>query len=241
MAGGLDLIDRMKAGEVFDSIVSLSGIPQLKEIASYDNTVTLGALTTHAALTEHPLIRARFPDLAKLWHEIANARVRQTGTIGGNLVSGLPHYDTMPALLALGATATVANKASGMRTVSLSELTGAKVLLVNVIVPESSTRLLADRSLHPSVAVYIGANVMSGVVKEIRVAVGGAYSRPAVVFLPVSGLDQAALGEEAATFAQTVVNALPEPLSDGVASAGYRRRMIAVLTRRLLVRLGALT
>ncbi len=32
MAGGIDLIDRMKAGEVFDTVVSLSGIPELKGI-----------------------------------------------------------------------------------------------------------------------------------------------------------------------------------------------------------------
>ena len=32
MAGGLDLIDRMKFGQAFDTVVSLSGIPDLNGI-----------------------------------------------------------------------------------------------------------------------------------------------------------------------------------------------------------------
>ena len=156
-------------------------------------------------------------------------------------MSGLPHYDAMPALLALGATATIADAALGVRTIALNELASSGALLVNVIVPASSMRLLADRSLHPSLAVYVGANIDAGTIKDMRVSVGGAYARPQVVLLPVTGLSQSALGELAATLAHTVLDALPEPLSDGFASATYRRRMIAVLTRRLLVRLGAST
>ena len=49
------------------------------------------------------------PDLATLWREIANPRVRHTGTVGGNIMSRQPHYDAMPALMALGATATIAD------------------------------------------------------------------------------------------------------------------------------------
>jgi carbon-monoxide dehydrogenase medium subunit len=43
---------------------------------------------------------------------------------------------------------------------------------------------------------------------------------------------------EAAHIAAAALALLPEPVSDGGASAAYRRRMVGVLTRRILVRAG---
>jgi carbon-monoxide dehydrogenase medium subunit len=239
MAGGLDLIDRMKSGEAFDTVISLSGIPDLKGISADGDTISVGALTTHAALSRNPIIAERLPDLAILWREIANPRVRHTGTIGGNLMSGFPHYDAMPALLALGATARIADSITGMRSVSLSELPGGHALFVKVMIPTSGARLVADRSLHPTVCVYAGATISSGSIMDLRVAIGGAYPRAQVIALPAQVTHQSSLGAQAESFARMVADALPEPLTDGFASAAYRRRMIEVLTRRSLVRLGS--
>jgi carbon-monoxide dehydrogenase medium subunit len=238
MAGGLDLIDRMKSGEAYDTVVSLSGIPDLKGIHTEGDTIRVGALTTHAALSRDPIIEESLPDLARLWREIANPRVRHTGTVGGNLMSGLPHYDAMPALMALGATATIASPANGTQQVALDELPGSRALLVNIAIPAAGARLVADRSLHPSVAVYAGATIAAGTIMTLRVAIGGAFARARAVTLPAQNIPQASLGTQAAAFARMVTDALPEPLTDGFASGGYRRRMIGVLTRRSLVRLG---
>lgn len=239
MAGGLDLIDRMKFGQPFDTVVSLSAIPDLKGIRRKDGAIIVGALTTHAALSRNPLIIETIPDVATLWREIANPRIRHTGTIGGNVMSRQPHYDAMPALMALGATVTIADPATGVRTVALNEFPG-DALLINVIIPATGARLVADRSLHPSVSVYIGATLNSGDVTNLRVAFGGAYPRPQVVDLPVNDLRQSDLASKAATLAEIATRDLPEPLTDGFASARYRRRMLEVLTRRSLIRLGHL-
>lgn len=238
MAGGLDLIDRMKCGEVFDTIVALSDIVSLGGVRNDGDAIVVGALTTHAEMSHDAIIAERLPDLAQLWRQIANPRVRGAGTIGGNLVSALPHYDTLPALLALRATATVATSESGPRSVALSEPVGRGELLIDVRVPASPMRLLADRSLHPAIAVYLGADVSAVGIGELRVAVGGAYPRAPLVTLPYGRSGQS-LGADAASLAQQVVAALPAPHADGLASANYRRRMIEVLTRRLLIRLGS--
>ncbi len=215
----------------------MSAIPDLKGIRRNDGTIVVGALTTHAALSRDPLITETIPDLATLWREIANPRVRHTGTIGGNVMSRQPHYDALPALMALGATAAIADPAGGVRTVALSELPG-DALLINVIIPGTGTRLVADRSLHPSVSVYIGATLNAGDVTNLRVAVGGAYPHPRVVDLQTHDLRQSDLGAKAATLAEIATRDLPEPLTDGFASARYRLRMIEVLARRSLIRLG---
>jgi CO/xanthine dehydrogenase FAD-binding subunit len=64
-----------------------------------------------------------------------------------------------------------------------------------------------------------------------RAAIGCAHPRAVLQPLDLAaGLSLAAVAEAAA-------RAVPEPFSDSVASGGYRRRMIAVLIRRLLERL----
>ena len=238
MAGGLDLIDRMKTGEVFDTIVTLSGVMGLASVRNDSDAIVVGALTTHEEISCSAIIAERLPDLAQLWRQIANPRVRSAGTIGGNLVSALPHYDALPALLALRAAATVATSESGPRSVALSEPVGRGELLVDVRIPAAPTRLLAERSLHPAVAVYLGADMSADGISELRVAIGGAYPRAPLVTLPY-GRPAQSLGADAASLAQRIVAALPAPHADGLASTGYRRRMIEVLTRRLLIRLGS--
>jgi carbon-monoxide dehydrogenase medium subunit len=100
-------------------------------------------------------------------------------------------------------------------------------------------RLLADRSLHPIISLYLGAEIEARVIRSARIAVGCAYAQPVVAELPLAGVPVAALGADAAAVARDAAAALAEPMSDGRASGSYRRRMVEVLTRRLLIRLGS--
>jgi carbon-monoxide dehydrogenase medium subunit len=114
------------------------------------------------------------------------------------------------------------------------------IILERVCIPAArSKRLLAERSLHPMVSVYLGAAIVAGVVHTARIAVGCAYARPVPVELPIAGTAVATLGSRAAVIARDAQETLPVPLSDGLASGAYRRRMIEVLTRRLLITLGS--
>lgn len=242
MAGGLDLIDRLKAGEPVDRIVHLAGVRELSGIQRDGDAVSIGALTTHAELANSTVLAELLPDLPALWRTIANPRVRSAGTIGGNLMSALPHYDARPALLALGAEAAAFDRAgnySAFDLRSLGEREDFILAQVRVSVAPFRQRLLADRSLHPIVSVYLGASVENGKVHFARIAVGCAHAQALVVELPVADVPVAAFGSDAAELARAAVARLPGPLSDGLASGSYRRRMIEVLARRLLIKLGS--
>lgn len=242
MAGGLDLIDRLKTGEAVDRVVCLCCIDELRGIRREGNAVSIGALTTHAELAQDPVLAEAAPDLPAIWRTLANPRVRYVGTVGGNLMSAKPHYDAWPALLALGAEASALDHFGAETRVDLAALRDrASVILggVRLTVAPFSVRLLADRSLHPQVSVYLGVSIAAGKVRAAKIAVGCAFARAEVVTLPVSDVSLAALGADAATLARQVVETLPDPAGNGVASAAYRRRMIEVLSRRLLIRLGA--
>jgi aerobic carbon-monoxide dehydrogenase medium subunit len=241
MAGGLDLIDRMKSGKTFERVISLDGIDALKGIRRESGRIVVGALATHEEIARSDLLGEAAPDLAALWRMIANPRVRHTGTLGGNLMSGQPHYDAAPALLALGAEAAVHTPA-GVRMVGIDRLADhPRALLESIsIAGTPPLRLLADRSLHPVLSIYLGACVDRGKLTTSRIAIGCACERPVAVDLPLGGEPVSALAARAGEVARAVAAALPaEMISDGLAGAAYRRRMCDVLIRRLLVRLAA--
>jgi carbon-monoxide dehydrogenase medium subunit len=242
IAGGLDLIDRMKSGTTFERVILLDGIGTMKSIRRLvDGRIVIGALTTHAEIAHNSLLEEDAPDLVTLWRTIANPRVRYIGTVGGNLMAGQPHYDAAPALLALGAEA-VLHKATGMRTTGIDGLADHPGALLDSIsiTGTPSLRLLSERSLHPVLSVYLGARVNGGELVTARIAIGCAYARPVAADLPLGGEPVSELAAKADEVVCAVTAMLPaRMIDDGFASAAYRRRICGVLIRRLLVRLGS--
>jgi carbon-monoxide dehydrogenase medium subunit len=230
LAGGIDLIDWLKQGNTIDRLIRLDGVPGLADITATDRELRIGALATHAAILESPVIRDSLPDLAALWHQVANPRVRYAGTIGGNVMARRPDYDGLPALLALGA---VADTPRGR--VPVDEI--SDLVTGFVIQQPAGLRLFADRSLKPAISIWCGLRVTDGHVSEIRVATGMAHLTPACVAMTLD-MPLTSLVEQAGSIAEMVVAQTPVPITDTVASAGYRKRMLGVLTRRLLVRAG---
>ncbi len=233
LAGGIELIDWLKHGHAVDRVIRLDGIPGMADIAGDHRALRIGAMATHAAIAGSGVIQDLLPDLAASWPVVANPRVRFTGTIGGNVMARRPDYDGAPALMALGAEAEIA---SGAR-VPLHAL-GTDALVTGFVIPQPRTlRLFTDRSLRQTVTIWLCLSVAEGRVTALRAGIGVAHPRPVCVTLPLD-VPLPALGQRAAAIADDVVHLLPEPATDGRASAAYRRRMVGVLTRRLLIRAG---
>jgi len=190
-------------------------------------------------LASDRLLNETLPDFPTLWRTIGNPRVRYAGTVGGNLMSAMPHYDALPALLALGAEAMVTDRSGRISPIELPALRNHGGVLVRIRVRTARRRLLADRSLHPIVSVYLSAGIEAGCFTSARLAIGCAYTQAAAIELPLVGIPVTAVGSDADTLARAAMASLPEPTDDGLASGSYRRRMIEVLARRLLIRLGS--
>jgi aerobic carbon-monoxide dehydrogenase medium subunit len=238
LAGGIDLIDWLKHGHAIDRMIRLDGMPGLKEITGDRDLLRIGAMASHAAIAGNALVRDLLPDLTALWHDVANPRVRFAGTIGGNVMARNADYDGLPALLALGAEAEIATNA-GVERVPLDRLaTLEKVLVTGFVIPAPTTRrLFADRSLRPSLVVFLGLTVTAGRASELRLGIGMAHSSPISIVRPLNvGTEE--LGGMAADIATALTALVPEPVSNGRASAAYRRRMVGVLCRRILIRVG---
>jgi xanthine dehydrogenase YagS FAD-binding subunit len=87
-AGGIDLLDLMKAGLLTPRrVVSVRALPGLREShATPQGGLRLGALLTLAQVAGHPLVRTRYRAVAEAAGQAASPQIRQVATLGGNLL-----------------------------------------------------------------------------------------------------------------------------------------------------------
>ena len=84
IAGGQSLLPVMKLNLAAPSdLVSLAGVPGLADIADGGDSVTVGAMCTHAQVAGSGTVQSRIPALAAMADGIGDAQVRNAGTIGG--------------------------------------------------------------------------------------------------------------------------------------------------------------
>ncbi len=104
LAGGQSIVPSLKLGLLAPSaLIDLAGIPELRGIRLQGRTLTVGAMTTHAAVAASPEVRSSIPALARLAEGIGDRQVRNRGTAGGSLANSDPAADYPAAALALGA------------------------------------------------------------------------------------------------------------------------------------------
>ncbi|MGD8810628.1 MAG: FAD binding domain-containing protein, partial [Gammaproteobacteria bacterium] len=82
----------------------LGGVKDLAGVSVDDDTVTVGAMTTHATVAGSDEVRKAIPALADLAEQIGDPHVRHRGTIGGSIANNDPAADYPAACLGLGAT-----------------------------------------------------------------------------------------------------------------------------------------
>jgi len=237
MAGGIDVVNRMKYGVRVTDVIHLGRVDDLDRIEEREGGLRLGALVTHDRLATSPQVGARLPSLAQIWPDVANIRIRCKGTIGGNIMAGDPSYDFALAAVAADAQLHFLSLDGGpVMFAAVDGIANQVGLLTAIEFPLGSTlRLLFDRSLRPIVTLALGLNFVDGHITGGRAAIGCAYPVVVAAKLPFDEpLPPVKLACGAAPLAQAVAAELPEPLGDGHGSSGYRQRMIELLLRRNL-------
>ncbi len=250
LAGGHSLLPLMKLRLASPRVlVDLGRIGELTHAREEGDEITVGAMTTHAAIEHSALLRRRAPLLAETAAEIGDVQVRNRGTIGGSLVHADPAADYPAAVLALEAQFTLASR-SGQRSVAASDF--FVDLLTTAIQPGeilTEIRFAADSArtgsayckLHQPASGF----ALVGVAARVRLDGKGKCEAAAVGVTGVSvkayrgaQVEKALLGKAAneKAIAQAAAKAAAgiEPLSDLHASARYRKAMAEVLTRRAL-------
>ena len=235
LAGGMTLIPVLKQRlNKPSTVVDLSKLG-LTGISVAGNTVTIGAMATHAAVAASADVRAKIPALADLAGWIGDIQVRHRGTIGGSLANNDPAACYPAAVLALGATIKT-NKRSitaddffqGMFTTALAA--DEIITAVEFPVPEKAAY---EKFRNPASRYAIVGAFVAKTGSGVRVAITGA--------------GQGGVFRHTAAEQTLSANFSPDALAnvshgaDGLnadihASAEYRAHLIGITTKRAVAK-----
>ena len=249
-AGGTELLLILKEGLLrVKSLVDIKRLPGLADIRADNGYLVIGATATHRAVENAPAVRARCPLVAGVARHVANIRVRNVGTVGGNLAFADPHSDLATAFLLFDARVRLAGS-RGERELPLGEFVLGSYetvrredeILASVRLspwPAGTAGAYVKYGMHerPTLGVGVALTVEGTTVTAARLAVGCVGPRPqrladAEARLAGSSLaDVERRAEEVGAQAAAAVDGV----SDLHGSAEYKRDMTRVFVRRALL------
>jgi carbon-monoxide dehydrogenase medium subunit len=246
-AGGTELLLAMKEGLIhYERLINVKKLQGLSEVTSENGTIRIGALCTHHQLETSPVLQQRLPSLVKLEQNVANVRVRQAGSIGGNLCFAEPHADPGTLLMALGAKM-VAEKASAKREIDAEDffvdayetaLQDDELLTeIRVPAPAASARsayLKFGYLERPSVGLAIALSLAGQTVGDVKIAVGCAGPAPKRVAEAEALLNGKSKEEAVRNLAGAglIAGKAAQAISDLHGAQDYKEHIVGVLLKR---------
>ena len=245
-AGGTELLLAMKHDLLrYEHLIDVKTISDLNKIELKNGSLMIGSIVTHRAIERSPIVKGNLPVLAQMETNVANVRVRTSGTLGGNLCFAEPHSDPAALLLALGARAQVQGKA-GSKTVGIDKLiTGAyetslasDELLVGVEIPipaKSQRAAYLKFQLHerPTLGLALVLDVEGDNITAATAVVGSVSAVPTQSDKANSLLlgSKAKVEKQLPDAAEALAQAA-DPVDDLEGSADYKRHLIEVFLKR---------
>jgi aerobic carbon-monoxide dehydrogenase medium subunit len=248
IAGGTSLIIMMRQRLLMPKVViSLARIPDFDRITFDERDgLRIGAGARHRDIELSPIVKRHYPLLHETFRKVAQPRIRNMGTVGGNLAAGDPLTDPGASLIALDAEVTLAGSKEN-RTIALEEFfvdyyqtaLNPGELLTEIRVPPPkrpgwSHIKFTPRSIEDfaTVGIAITLDAKNGVCEDVRMGLNSVAStivRPkraeqVLRGQPINDARLREMGEIAATEV--------DPMHDNRGSAEYKREMVKVLIRR---------
>jgi carbon-monoxide dehydrogenase medium subunit len=249
--GGTELLLLLKLGFAsFGHLIDLKGIEELTGVRAGNGGLVIGAATTHREIERSQLVLERLHALAAMERGVANLRVREVGTLGGNLCFSDPHSDPATFLLVLDAEVECRRGGEPPRKVRIADFVvgpyqtalreGEVLVSVRIPNPPAGSAVAHEKfSFHerPTATVACLARVEAGTVTEARIAVGSVGPRPVraqeaehmLAGTQVGELDHGLLAQAGERAAEAAA-----PVDDATGSADYKAHLVRVLVERTL-------
>ena len=247
LAGGTDLLVEIKEQlRRADCVVNIKRIPGISALRfSPDAGLQIGALVTAREIELSQFILKHYISLAQAARELGSIQVRNRATIIGNVCRASPSADTLPPLIADGAIAKIYGP-GGERSVLLEEFfegpgkTSLKAdeLVTEIVVPPppphtGKVYIKHGRRKAMELAT-VGVAVSLTLDSDVRIVLGAVAPTPIRAGRAEALLRGKTLNDELIQKAAQAAEDESRPISNVRASAGYRRDMVGVLTRRAI-------
>jgi carbon-monoxide dehydrogenase medium subunit len=251
IAGGVALMILVRHQLYFPThLISIKNIAGLDRI-SFDekNGLSIGALATHRQVETSPIVRQHYPALARCVHHVGNLRVRNMGTLVGDLCQGDNHSDPTPLLDIFGAEVK-AQSIRGERLIPMEKFhvdiyeTGLKEdeIVTEILIPPppAGTRAAYLRfsgnspTDWPIVGVAGSLTMEHGCCVDCRISAGSLTSVPMSFEREAETLEGKKLTPAVIRkFARSCASRI-DPIPDTRASEWYKKQIAEVYIRRTL-------
>ena len=248
-AGGAHVTILLKQGLYQPRVlVNIKKISELRGI-EFDiaDGLLVGALVTHRELETSALIKEKLPELCEAEREVANIRVRNMGTVGGNLASGEPLTDLSQIFIALDGKLKIMGP-SGQRTIPVEELfldfyttsLAQDEIITQVVLPplppksgieymRFSSSSVVDK---PSAGVAVRLTLDQEKVQAARIVLGCVGPTPVRARKAEDLITGKNLTAELSAEAGAMASQECSPTSDLRGSEGYKRAIVRTLVKR---------
>ena len=249
LAGGTDLLIQMRGGRVEpELLVDIKNIPEMTSVTAEGGAYRFGAAVPCMALVENQAFGKAWPGVVDGANLIGSIQVRGRATVGGNLCNASPAADTVPAMMAAGAIASIVGP-KGRREVPIEEVAtgpGRTSLAKGEIVasfllprrpPRSGDAYLRfiPRTEMDIAVVGAGVNLTldeGGVCRQARVAIGAVAERALLVPEAAAALIGTKVDAGALERMAAAVSAACRPIDDKRGTKEYRIKVSGVMARR---------
>jgi carbon-monoxide dehydrogenase medium subunit len=229
-------------------LVDIKNIPELRVIAAEDGGFRVGAAVTGMTLIDHAGFSAAWPGVIEGVALIGSIQVKGRASMGGNLCNASPSADTVPAMIAAGAIASIIGP-NGTRQAPVEDIiTGpgqtslAKgEFIVSFFFPPRPPHSgdcylrLTPRTEMDIAVVGVGVDITlddAGTCTAARISLGAVAPTPLLVADAAAALIGTKVDDAALSAMAQAASAACKPISDKRGTKEYRIKTAAVMARR---------
>ena len=249
LAGGTDLLIQMRSGHVAPALLlDVKGIGEMTAIVAEDGGFRIGAAVSCMALVEHTAFADAWPGVTDAVKLIGSIQIKGRATVGGNVCNASPAADSVPALIAAGAIASIAGP-DGRRDLPVEAVAAAPgrnslakgEIVTSFLLPRRPARSgdaylrFTPRTEMDIAVVGVGINLTlddRGVCTHARVGLGAVAERALLVPEAAATLVGTTLDAGALARLAAAASAACRPIDDKRGTREFRIKVAGVLARR---------
>jgi len=249
LAGGTDLLVQLRAGLISpDVVVNIKNISETQGITADGDGFCIGASVSGAEMGENKALTSAWPGVVEGTELIGSTQIQSRATMAGNLCNASPAADSVPALIAAGATCTIVGP-NGRREALVADIPtgpgqtslGNGEFVVNFKLParpanasDAYLRMIPRTEMDIAI-VGAGVNLVlasDGTCTEACVVLGAVGPTTITVADAAAALIGSKVDDNALAAVKNASSAAATPIDDKRGTVEYRTKVAGVLAAR---------